>query len=193
MGRYRLTDHYPGRMPLLPRRRPRLPAEAATALQIGDEQVLAWSPLAVAGYVAVTRAGLRALTAFSGLVRRPWVEIDHMTWDAESRTLAVWWVGLHQPTGLELPEGSFVPEAAHERWRSSVLTTRELTLPDGRRAWVALRRDGDGRILTQVNLSPGAGADDPLLAAAVQRMVATLREEAGVDGIGPDLPGRIEW
>ncbi len=173
-------------MRLLPRRRPRLPAEVADLLELGDSSVLTWSPLAVAGYAVVTRGDLRIVTASGKVIRRRWVEVDHMTWDAESGTLAVWWVGSRRPLGLELPEDSFVPEVAHERWRSSVLLTREVRLAGAGQGWVALRRDGDGTVTPQVKLPRGARRDDPAIAATLDRTVAEMRAEAG---LGPDATG----
>lgn len=167
---------------LRPRRRPPIPEEAARALGLEPEaRVLTWSALAVAGYVAVTPDELHVLTPFGQTIRRPWTEVDHMAWDAESRTLAIWWVGSRQATGLELPEDSFVPEVAHERWRSSVVATREVSLPGGRPAFVALRRRADGALSTQVKLPAGARATDPTVRALVERATALLKEEAGLD------------
>ncbi len=179
-------------MRLLPRRRPRLPADAAAALEItSDEQVLAWSALAVAGYVAATPQGLRILTPHGGLVRRPWTTVDHLAWDADSQTLAVWWVGSRQATGLELPKGSFVPEVAHERWRASVLTTREVPLPGDGVAFVALRRAHDGTVTSQVNLPKGARGGDPQIRAVIDQTVAQVREDAGLDGVQP--ASHVQW
>lgn len=169
-------------MRLRPRRRPPISPEAADALELeSGERVLAWSPLAVAGYAAATAAGVRVLTPHGKLIRRPWVEVDHLAWDHDSRTLAVWWVGSRQALGLELPEDSFVPEVAHERWRSSVVATREVPLPGGRPGWVALRRDDAGRLSTQVNLPRGVSSDDPQVAQIMERASARLREEVGPD------------
>jgi hypothetical protein len=172
-------------MRFVPQRRPALPRESTERLGIDPgEKVLAWSELAGGGCVAATRTELAVLTRFGKLIRRQWVEVDHVAWDQDSRTLAVWWVGKAQATGLELPEGSFLPEVAHERWRSSVLLTREVPLPGGRAAWVALRRAPDGGITTQVNLPPQVRRDDPQVQQIVRRAQAQLREEAGVPAEG---------
>jgi hypothetical protein len=169
-------------MRLRPRRRPSIPAETAALLELDPgERVLAWSPLAVAGFAAVTAAGVRVLTPHGKLIRRPWVEVDHLAWDHDSRTLAVWWVGSRQALGLELPEDSFVPEVSHERWRSSVVATREVPLPGGRPGWVALRRDDQGRLTTQVNLPRGVRPDDPQATRIMEKASARLREEVGLD------------
>lgn len=178
-------------MRLLPRRRPRLPEGTARTLEVAAERVLAWSPLALSGVAVVTDRGLRVLTPYDAVVRRPWVEVDHMSWDDDSRTLAVWWVGSRQALGLELPEDSFVPEVAHERWRASVLGAREVALPGGRPAHVALRRDAGGVVSDQVNLPAGVRGTDPAVQRVVQEALAGLREDAGVapgaaPGTGPD-------
>src|SRR3712207_1651739 len=131
------------------RRRPTLPADAVEALGLApDQRVLAWSSLAGGGVAAATIEGLRVLSPRGQLLRRPWVDVDHAAWDQDSRTLAVWWVGSRVPTPLELGEGSFLPEVVHERVRSSVVLTREVALPGGRTATVALRQAADGTLST---------------------------------------------
>jgi hypothetical protein len=175
-------------MRLIPRRRPDLPADAAEALGIvRGERVLAWSALVGDGYAVATPAGLRLLTPFGKLIRRPWVEVDHLAWDADSRTLAVWWVGSRQATGLELPEDSYLPEVAHERWRSSVVATREVPLPGRRSAMIALRKDIDGALSTQANLPTGVRAGDPEVAAVLAAAQAQLAGEAGVGASPPTI------
>ncbi len=163
-------------------RRPALPDDAAQALGLAEgERVLAWSPLAGGGVAAATVAGLRVVTPRGQVVRRPWVEVDHAAWDQDSRTLAVWWVGSRRPTPLEVGEGSFLPEVVHERVRSSVVLTREVALPGGRTATVALRKAADGTLSTQAVPGRGARMDDPETAALLQQAQAALRAEAGLD------------
>jgi hypothetical protein len=183
-------------MRLIPRRRPELPDAAAQVLGIEHgERVLAWSELVGNGYAAATGAGLRILTPFGALIRRPWVEVDHLAWDADSRTLAVWWVGVRQATGLELPEDSYLPEVAHERWRTSVVATREVALPGRRTAMVALRKAADGALSVQANLPAGVRADDAEVAAIVATAQAELGDEAGLVAAptGIDDGGRQMW
>jgi hypothetical protein len=165
-------------------RRPALPAEAARTLEVTGERVLAWSPLTGDGVAAATTEGLRVLTPRGRLVRRPWVDVDHAAWDQDSRTLVVWWVGSRQATPLELGEGSFLPEVVHERVRSSVVLTREVPLPGGRSATVALRKAADGTLSTQAVPARGVRLDDPDVAPLVARAEAALRQEAGLPASG---------
>lgn len=172
-------------MPLRPRRRPGLPADLAQALELEPgERVLAWSPLAGNGVVAATLLGLRAVTGLGGrLVRRPWTDVDHVAWDEDSGTLAVWWVGERRPLPLEVGEESFVPEVVHERVRSSLVLARDVPI-NGRTAWVALRKAPDGTLSTQVVTPPGLRVVDPGVAVAIARAQAELRAEAGLPPSG---------
>ena len=173
------------RMPLLPGlsrlagRRAVLPAEAARALGVQDERVLAWSSLPGDGVAAATVQGLRVLTPMGKLIRRPWVDVSHVAWDEDSRTLAVWWVGSRQPLPVELPEHTFLPEVVHERVRSSVLLSRDVPVAGRTAVWVALRQDSDGTFTTQAVAPPGVRLDEPEVATAVAAAQAALRSEAG--------------
>lgn len=176
------------RMPLRARRRPDLPADLAEALGVAGERVLAWSPLSgeATAAAAATVEGLRALTPMGRLVRRPWTDVDHVAWDQDSATLAVWWVGSRQPTPLEVGEGSYLPEVIHERVRSSVVLARDVPVA-GRTAWVALRKAHDGTLSTQVVAPAGLRVRDPDVASALVAAQNRLREEAGLppDGTPP--------
>jgi len=165
----------------LPRRRPSMPPEAMSAVGLlPDARVLAWSELVGGGYAAATAGHLYVLTPFGKQVSRPWVQVDHIAWDDNSRTLAVWWVGSRQALGLELVEASFLPEVMHERVRSSMLVSCEVPLPGRRPATVALRRGVDGTVVSQVSLPAGVGGDDPDVQRAVRAAEARLRQDAGL-------------
>jgi hypothetical protein len=164
-------------------RRPPLPGDAAADLELGDERVLAWSPLHGDGVAAATVQGLRVRTPQGRLVRRPWTDVDHAAWDEDSATLAVWWVGSRTPTPLEVGEGSFLPEVVHERVRSSIVLTREVPLAGGRSLWVTLRKRPDGSLLTQSVPPRGVRLSDPEVAALARRVEAELLEEAGGDRV----------
>ena len=171
------------RIPGLPgsgrRRRTELPADAAEALGVSGERVLAWAELPGGGVVAATVQGLRVRTPQGRLVRRPWTDVDHAAWDDDSGTLVVWWVGSRIPTPLEVGGGTFLPEVVHERVRSSIVLTRELPLGRGRTAYVTLRKGTDGELTTHTVPPRGVRLDDPQIAALVRRAEAELREEAG--------------
>ncbi len=159
---------------------PALPDDAARDLGIeGGERVLAWSPLVGGGVAAATRARLYVRTPQGHVVARPWTEVDHAVWEAESSALAVWWVGSRQATPLEIEDQSRLPDVVHERVRSSVLLSAEVPLPGGRSVWVALRKAADGTITRQVAPRPGVRLDDEDVEAAVRRALDDLSEQAG--------------
>ena len=165
-------------------RRAALPEEVAELLGIGaKDRVLAWSPLAGNGYAAATVTMLHVLSARGRVVTRPWVEVDHVAWDQDSRTLAVWWVGTRATTPLELPESSFLPEVVHERVRASVVTSLEVTATaDGRplKGQVALRKHPDGTLTVQSVPARAADATAPQLLAAMAAAADQLRRDAGL-------------
>jgi len=162
------------------RRHPPLPDDARGLLQLDPSaRVLTWSTLVGGGWAAATPAGLRALLPTGALVDRPWTQVHHAAWDADSRMLAVWWVGSRQPTPLEVDEGSFLPEVVHERVRASVVLARDVALPDGRSVWVALRKADDGSFATQAVAPRGVRLTDPEVVRLVERAKGQLRDEAG--------------
>lgn len=178
----------------VPRRRPRLPGDAATALGLDPgERVLAWSPLAGGGVAAATPVGLRVLTPRGRLVRRPWTEVDRVVWEDGSGTLAVWWVGEPQPLPLEPQSSGRLPAVVHERVQSSVVLSQEVPLGGGRRAVVAVRKAADGTLSTQVVPGPGVRPDDPEVVVRVRAVAAALAEDVGLrpdrGGAGPAESG----
>ena len=163
------------------RRGPVLPEAARAMLQLdGSVRVLASSSLVGGGWAVATPGGLRALLPSGALVDRPWTEVHHAAWDADSRMLAVWWVGSRQATPLEvLQEGTFLPEVVHERVRASVVLARDVAVPGGRTVWVALRKAEDGTLSTQAVPGRGVRMADPDVATRVAAAKAQLRDEAG--------------
>jgi hypothetical protein len=158
----------------------RLPADVAAALPLepGD-RVLAWSPLTGGGAAAATVTGLRVLSPTGRTLAREWAQVRQAAWDGGSGTLAVTWVTGRQVTPLELTRAGRLPEVVHERVRASLLLSRQVELPGGRTAWVALRRSAGGALVSQVVPGPGARLDDPQAVEAVRRAESALWEEAG--------------
>ena len=166
-------------MRLIPRR-PALPADVAAVINPDGERLLAVAPLVGGGWAAVTPSRLCLVSPLSGVVRRPWAEVDHASWDDVSATLAIWWVGSRAATAVELAAPSRLPEALRERVNASILITRDVALPGGGRATVSLRKAADGTLTPQVNLPTGTRRGDPGVAEAVDAVVRALREEAGL-------------
>lgn len=163
------------------RRREPLPEAAREILGLGaDDRLLAWSSLVGGGWAVATPVGLRALLPTGALVDRPWTEVDRVAWDDDSRMLAVWWVGTHRPSPLEVEDGSFLPEVVHERVRASMVMSAEVPVVGGRSVQVTLRKAADGTLSTQVVPARGVRLNDPEVAAAVEQAKAQLRDEAGL-------------
>jgi hypothetical protein len=165
-------------------RRAALPPEVAELLGIGaKDRVLAWSPLVGNGFAAATVTALHVLSARGRMVTRPWVEVDHVAWDQDSRTLAVWWVGTRATTPLELPDNSFLPEVVHERVRASVVTSVDVSaVADSRtlKGHVALRKHPDGTLTVQAVPARSADAAVPELVTAMAAAADQLRRDAGL-------------
>lgn len=160
-----------------------VPGELARELGLGKgDRVLAWSELVGGGAAVATVTGLKIKKPSGGLVDRPWAEVDHAAWEADSRTVAVWWAGQRLVTPLELDGESRLPEVIRERVQSSVLLAGSVVVPGGRTVRIALRKDPDGGIRTQALPPPGVKLDDPEVAAVVDRALAQLRSEAAPDG-----------
>ena len=159
-----------------------VPPEVTTALGLTRaDRILAWSPLVGGGAAVATVDGLRVLTPRGTPVVGSWVEVDHAAWDADSRTVAVWWTGKRVATPLEVEDDSRLPEVIRERVQASVLLTGTVEVPGGRQVRVALRRSHDGTVSAQALPPPGVRLDDPGVAERVSAAVAELRAEAGID------------
>lgn len=163
-------------------RRAPLPDSAREVLGLpAGARILAWASLVGGGWAAATVEGLRVLLPTGALADRPWTDVDHVAWHQDSRMLAVWWIGSRNPTPLEVEEGSYLPEAVHERVRASVVLSTDVDVPGGRSVRVALRKAADGRLFTQVVPGRGVRLADPEVASLVERTRSQLRDEAGLD------------
>ena len=160
-----------------------VPEEVAKELGLGrGDRVLAWATLAGGGAAAATLAELKIKGPDGGLISRPWSEVDHAAWEADSSTVAVWWAGQRMVTPLEIEGESRLPEVIRERVQSSVLLAGSVTVPGGRQVRIALRKNADGGIRAQALPPPGVKLDDPAVAAVVDQALAALRAEAAPDG-----------
>ena len=160
-----------------------VPVEIAKELGLGRaDRVLAWSTLTGGGAVVATVTELKIKKPDGGVLSRPWAEVDHAAWEADSSTVAVWWAGQRLVTPLEVEDPSRLPEVIRERVQSSVLLAGSVTVPGGRQVRIALRKTADGGIRTQALPPPGVRLDDPGVAEVVDRALASLRAEAAPDG-----------
>jgi hypothetical protein len=170
-----------------------VPVEIAKELGLGRaDRVLAWSTLVGGGAAVATVSELKIKKPGGGVLSRPWADVDHAAWEADSSTIAVWWAGQRLVTPLEVEGESRLPEVIRERVQSSVLMAGSVTVPGGRQVRIALRKTSDGGIRTQALPPPGVRLDDPATAAVVDQALAAMRAEAAPDGdalglaLGPD-------
>jgi hypothetical protein len=169
-------------MPLF-RRPPSLPADVRARLDLpAGDRVVASARLVDGWAVATVRALSLALDGDGDVVRRrPWSDVDRATLDPETAALTVVWVhGGSDVLRLADDRVAAFPGVLRERVQSSVVHTETVTLADGGRVRVALRRDETGRLLTQVLGDERVDLTDPAVAALVDAAEARVREAAGL-------------
>ena len=162
-----------------------LPDDVRAALDLArGERVLATGRLTDGWAVATTRGLAVVPTGAAGTagLRRPWSDVSTGRLDPDTETLTVEWVDGAAPTVLHLSDarGLAFPAAFRQCVDSSVVHSEQVTLADRTVVRVALRRDGEGRLFTQV-MGPGTvDLADPATAAAVDAAEARVREAAGL-------------
>ncbi|MBF0686940.1 MAG: hypothetical protein IR158_04115 [Cellulomonas sp.] len=168
-------------MALFSRRR-RLPDPLRHALDLRADAVLAAAPLDDGRWVVTTRRALH-LVVDDGAVRTPWADVDRGSLDARTRTLTVHWVsGARTELVLETDDDAWdLVQSFRERVQQSVVHVEHVTLPGGRTAVrVALRRDEDGDLFTQVIGDGTVDLTDPAVARRVADAETHVRAEAGL-------------
>ncbi|WP_051681599.1 hypothetical protein [Cellulomonas sp. HZM] len=168
-------------MPTSPRSRRLTAADRArVALRPGD-RVLASATLADERVVVCSRLALHVL-APGEILRTPWADVDHGALDPATRTLVVRWVwgGSSELAFADDRASVAVAQTFRERVQQSVVHTTNVALPGGRRARVALRRDEDGELFSQVLADPDVDLADPVVARLVDAAEDDVRDAAGL-------------
>ncbi|GAA2722317.1 hypothetical protein [Cellulomonas aerilata] len=167
-------------MPLF-RRRPTLPADVRRRLDLGAGDRVVASAQLVDGWAVATVRGLSLALDGQDVRRRPWSDVDRATLDPATSTLSVMWVeGAPDLLRLTDDRPAAFPAALRERVQSSVVHSETVTTRDGQRIRVALRRDENGALLTQVLGDERVDLSDPAVAALVDAAEARVREAAGL-------------
>ena len=133
-------------------------------------------------WAVVGRQALHLVPVTGEPSRVPWSTIERGTLDTASHTLTVHWV-TGATVALELPEdadGKACARTFRERVQQSVVHTTSVHVPGGGQAQVALRRDEDGELFTQVLGGPQVDLADPRVQAALEEAEARVREAAGL-------------
>lgn len=163
-------------------RRSPLPDDVRADLDlVRGERVLAAGRL-TDGWAVATTHGLTVLTSAGPARRRPWADVSTGRLDPEAETLTVGWVDGAAATVLALADARSLdfPATFRQCVDSSVVHSERVTLSDRTVVQVALRRDGTGRLFTQV-MGPGTvDLTDPATAALVDAAEARVREAAGL-------------
>ena len=179
--RDRSARGYRGAVPVSPRNR-RLTASDRARLELrsGDRALVAVE-LADGRRAVASRLALHVVSADS-VTRTPWADVDNGTLDATTRTLSIRWVwgATTRLTFAEDRASVRFSQTFRERVQQSVVHTTSVALPDGRRARVALRRDEDGELFSQVLADGDVDLADPAVAALVDAAEDTVRDAAGL-------------
>jgi hypothetical protein len=163
------------------RRRPSLPAHVLRGLDLpGGDRVVASAEL-TDGWAVASRRALHIAPDGSPVRRRPWSDVDHASLDPDTATLTVEWVE-GPPDRLRLTNDAPqpFPGVLRERVQSSVVHSETVTVRGSRRVRVAVRRDEEGGLFTQVIGDRGLDLTDPTVAAVVDAAEARVRDAAGL-------------
>ncbi len=167
-------------MPLF-RRRPSLPSDVRAGLDLrGDDRVVAAAEL-TDGWAVASRHALHLVRADAPVRSRPWADVDRARLDPETSVLSVVWVdGTSDDLHLTDTGRQPFPGVLRERVQSSVVHSETVTLRDGRRVRVALRRTEDAGLITQVIGDGTVDLTDPAVADVIDAAEARVREAAGL-------------
>lgn len=165
-------------------RRPTLPDPVRRSLDVpANDRVLASAELVDGSWAVATRAALVTSDATGAAVSiRPWCEVDRASYAPETATITVSWVDGAAPLALPLadPRRTSLAQTLRERVQSSVVLAETVTLAAGRTARVAVRRDGEGELFSQVVADPGVDLDDPEVAARIDAAEGRVRSASGL-------------
>lgn len=167
-------------MPLFARR-PVLPPEVRARLGLPRGDRVIASAEITAGWAIASRLALHATAASGEIQRRPWADVDRASLDPDTDTITVVWVdgGTLELHLLDNRRPAFA-RALRERVQSSVVHGETVRLPGGAQARVALRRDEDGRLFSQLIGEGRVDLTDPAVAALVDAAEARIRGAAGL-------------
>jgi len=165
-------------------RRPSLPDPVRRSLDVpASDRVLASAELADGSWAVATRTELLTSDPTGGVVaRRPWSDVDRAGYAPETATITVSWVDGAPPLALTLADArrTSLAQTLRERVQSSVVLSETVTFAPGLTARVAVRRDGDGELFSQVVADPGVDLTDPEVTARVDAAEGRVRSASGL-------------
>lgn len=170
------------------RRKTPLPDTIRHAVPLPDkDKILAHASLSDGAWSVGTR-GLLCVVEAGGTggphvsACRPWCDVDDASYEPEEQTMTVRWVDTTVPTVLRFADDRNLPflQTFRERVQSSVVIAETVRLPGGRTARVAVRRNVDGNLFSQVIADMGTNLDDPEVARLVDGAETRVRSAAGL-------------
>jgi hypothetical protein len=164
---------------------PRLPDGLHVSTRRGESVLAAAQDDASGQWLALTTYRVVVLAAAGEVgLERPWHEVATGTWEPESSTLSLSWVGSERAVQWVLRRRTGpgrVPQVFRERVSASVVQVREVSLGSKRTARVSVRSVLDTReLVDQVILGRGSSAMDAELAAEVAQVRAEVRASVGL-------------
>lgn len=160
------------------------PVRLRLALRRGD-RVLASARLTEDAWAVASRAALHVAAdaaVTDAIARHPWADVDRASLDADAAVLTVHMIsGEDLALALADPEHSLrFAQVLRERVQSSVVHSEVVSLPAGGVVKVALRRDENGELLSQVIGDGTTDLADPAVAALVDAAERRVRGAAGL-------------
>ncbi len=146
-----------------------LPPGASTSPHLGGDLALAVLPTGVAAGASVRWS-------------RPWLDVLAGSWEPRTHTLSVTWADGSRASMWTLKERQLrLPSVFQERVRASLYVSTPVEVGGRPVGQVALRRDlATGELREQVSWRRGRPTTDPAVAAEVDRLLADLRDQAGL-------------
>ncbi|WP_265522036.1 hypothetical protein [Oerskovia flava] len=153
-------------------------------LPAGDS-ILTSAELVDGSWAIASRGALTVASADAGTAgparTRPWYDVDRAAFDPETTTITIEWVDA-DTTLLPLANArrTALAQTVRERVQSSVVLAETLTFPGGGKAKVAVRRDAQGGLFSQVVAHPGLDLGDPSVIERIDLTEARLRSASGL-------------
>ena len=144
------------------------------------DALLAAAALVDGSYAATSRFALHHIED-SGVRSWPWTDVDRASLDPETATIHVTLVtGASLDLALTSERNRSFAQTLRERVQNSVVNSSSTELENGIIVRVAVRRDSDGELFSQV-IAPGTvDLADPATAAVVDGLEARVRQAAGL-------------
>jgi hypothetical protein len=158
-----------------------LPDDARRSLRLPPKDAVLASAQLVDGSWAVATRTLLATTG-DGALSRPWCDVDRAGYDPATASITVEWVDDAAPLVLRLADARRVSlaQTVRERVQSSVVLAEVVALGEGRKAKVAVRRDQDGSLFSQVVVDAGVDLDDARTRAVIDAAEDRVRGMSGL-------------